>query len=412
MSPVSREDILFSPHIARYPSSRVALAHLRSLGKPPSSVNSTILLDRSPVLLSVIIALGVCLYGSKGPREVSFVMSQVRTHWDSSLEPWLRFLIRELVLCEDGPSTPKGVEILKQSLAAIPIFLFEVVLRDDDILKPLQSLVIRAWIKTIYDDHSSWGLWSHLSGYLTESTKCVIVRSRGEPYCENNRTARLGHLFINHLNRTAQQVAKMELENLDDLRCFIICHNHDRTWFDGSLPPMYCPEVGGAAIFGLVRILSGIRKQRFASDSDSEAKEVTYQLLRAALGHMVYFHVTDPLSVEEALRAGIIRALLKLPQTRAWDPRLEEVSCKIMDQVLVFLLYPTVLRRYWKLNWTTIGSDALEGDSKQVPTELWDSWKSLEAKAVDIRTFQQTLKSRVSPLCSYSNVGDSFWLLI
>ncbi|KAL0057640.1 hypothetical protein AAF712_015711 [Marasmius tenuissimus] len=408
MSPVSREDILFGPHVARHPSSRVALAHLRSLGKPPSSVNSRILLDRSPVLLSVIITLGVSLYGPKGPREVSFAMSQVRTNWDSSLSPWLQFLIRELILWEEGPSTPEGVEILEQSLAAIPIFLLEVVLRDDNILKPLQSLVIRAWIKTIRDGHSSWGLWSHLSGYLTESTKRDSVESRGD-YCENDQTTTgLGLVFVSHLNRTAQQVEKMELESLDDLRCFIICHNHDRTWFDGSLSPMYCPEVGGAAISGLVRILCGIIKRKFVSDSDLEEKEVTHQLLRAALGHMVFSHVTDPLSVEEALRTGIIKALLELPLTRAWDSRLEEVSRKIIDQVSIFLLYPTVLRRFWKSNRKIIGSGAIEGDSKQVPTGLWNCWKSLEAKAVDIRTFRQTLKSRVSPLCSYSNVGEFF----
>ncbi|KAL0057952.1 hypothetical protein AAF712_015392 [Marasmius tenuissimus] len=410
MSPVSREDVLFGPHVARHASSRVALVHLRSLGKPPSSMNSSILFDRSPVLLSVIITLGVCLYGSKGPREVSFAMSQVRTHWDSSLSPWLQFLIRELVLWEDGPSTPEGVEILEQSLAAIPIFLLEVISKDDNILKPLQSLVIRAWIKTIHDDHSSWGLWSHLSGYLTESTKRDIVGFLGEPYCEDDRTTRLGLLFVDHLNRTAQQVAKMELESLDDLRCFIVCHTHDRTWFDGSLSPMYRPEVAGAAISGLVRILSGIRKRRFVSDSDLETKEVMHQLLRAVLGHMVYHHVTDPLSIEEALQAGIIKALLELPSTRAWDSRLEEVSRKIIDQVSIFLLYPTVLRRFWKSNWKIIGSGPIEGDTKQVPTGLWNCWKSLEAKAVDIRTFRQTLKSRVSPLCSYSNVGGSFWL--
>ncbi|KAL0566371.1 hypothetical protein V5O48_015644 [Marasmius crinis-equi] len=280
----------------------------------------SIVLDKTLDVLRVAITLALKLEASSRLPESSSAMTQIRAHWGSSLDPWLQFVIRDLVLCEDGPSTPKGVDILELTHSVVPAFLLGIFSETPHILKTLQPLITQAWFRVIDNHHRSWGLWSRLSGGLGEMQQRVILLS--EPYSEDKF---LGLVFVTFLSKSAHQVKTMDIEQLYDLRSFMICHNPHLTSFSGSTSPMYHPEAQGAVAQALCLVLSTLVKRRSVSHG-LEKSEAIYDLLSATLGYVAYHLVREPRMVAAILQAGIVKSLLKLQHPSAAEPRLEEIE--------------------------------------------------------------------------------------
>ncbi|KAL0567029.1 hypothetical protein V5O48_014966 [Marasmius crinis-equi] len=376
--------------IASYPSSRFALAQLCTMGSPPTSASMSIILDKTLLVLKVATTLTLKI--GNGPSEASSTIIQIRNHWGSSLNPWLQFVIRDLVLCEDGPSTPEGIDILELTHSVIPAFLLSIYSETPHILKTLQPLITQAWFRVLDNHHCSWVTWTRLTAGLAQMQERVVLLS--EPYPEEQP---LRLVFVTFLHQSAHQVKTMDIERLHDLGYFMVCHNPHLTCFAGSISPMYHPETQGSAVQALCRIISVLVKRRSLSDSREE-KEAMYHLLSLALGHVVY-HVREPRMVVEILQAGIVKDLLELQQPSAAERRLEEVSCEILDQISAFLLYPSVLRCFWRTNESILGSQAMMEWSSQQTENMGRCWKSLEEKTMDLQSLRRRLKERVSPLC-------------
>ncbi|KAL0578661.1 hypothetical protein V5O48_003327 [Marasmius crinis-equi] len=393
---------LLAEVMKEYPSSITAIEHLRrtripnagsfDLSHPGTDVNSVI---------AAIMALCECL---DRPR-ISVAIGNIEKYWGSVLRPWVAFLLGQI--CRGDPSSPEGVDAFEDLLAATPPIVAIGLghIHPDSTYVPdsaISALIFQIWLRAVERHHISWGPWSALMAYMTESWP-EVASSLG--YTHNSN---LGGTFIRHLNYLTQVITTLPTSFLGNIANFLCVISFRGNVQDSSLG---CHSFRRTIIPALVRIISGLVRKRKSlrhASGGSYEREAARRVVSLATRLLILF-VADPLSVVAVLDAGILKAIIKAHKcffVASDDGDLTTscvtLFCHILDNISIFLIWPSVLRHFPK---SGEGKPALEMELRTKNELVWEAWERASAKAHELRDFRKDLKKKVSSLCSYNQVS-------
>ncbi|KAL0574997.1 hypothetical protein V5O48_006965 [Marasmius crinis-equi] len=389
---------LLAEVVKEYPSSIIAIEHLRrtripntgffDLSYPGADVNS------------VIAAMMALCEHLDGPRP-SVAVGNIEKYWVSVLRPWVVFLLHQI--CRGEPSTPEGVDIFENLLAVIPPILAIGLgyIRPASTNTPdsaISPLIFHIWLRAVERHHISWGPWSALMTYMTESWP-EIATSLG--YTDDSN---MQSIFLHHLDYLTQVITTLPasfVSNIANFLCVIYLGGSAQESLLGS------HSFRKATIPALVRIISGLVRKRKTlrhASGGSYEREAARRVVSLAT-RLLTLVVVDPSSVAAALDAGILKVIIKAHRclfVRSHHDGLTAscvtLFCCVLDNISIFLIWPSVLRRFLKSGKTT---PTLEMELKTKNGLVWEAWERTFAKANELGDFWKDLKKQISPLCNY-----------
>ncbi|ESK90704.1 hypothetical protein Moror_4168 [Moniliophthora roreri MCA 2997] len=399
-----------------FPSRISAVAKLRQLGRPPSSSP-----DISHPCESARAVLDVFAYFAHylsfpeyGKHVRTQTVSCIKQNWSSSICPWVEFFLQEFALNSEPPRTPEGLDFLDNILNVISLLLsypknYPDVREVKQIASRLRTQVLnQVWLKVIDTLHVTWWRWSALMTCIFFSDDefnefSYTMTKSGE--CTTTRVAFIG---VQHLRRIAQHIDVMQEADLAAVHTSLLLMGF-------LIPPdpsfMSCLLQG--SVPALVDLLSALFSRsktiRRFSDSPHAWTNVLISVMIAISSLADAF--VGPMWICQALDAGLLEVLFKSNRLIQGHQRisdkdrehLENIWARLnemLKQVIVFMVYPSVLVRFLsgmkKLAETGV-EEELEAIQPDWP--LWDIWDLCQAKARGYRRTFERAKSDLGSLC-------------
>ncbi|KAK1235955.1 hypothetical protein PQX77_000800 [Marasmius sp. AFHP31] len=404
--------------------------NIKKLPKAPSVVDISHPCPRIIAAIGVLDRLALSMKVEGRTLEVKEAVAWVKSAWKSTLSFWFKLLLQDIILAEEGPLTPQGVDVLERTLTTIPIILnFPKELEADlaDIVTSssfLLPLLTASWCKTACDGHPSWRLWSNLmfdhfshTPNCNESPMKHIVFS---PYTTNDGQTddKLASKLLRHIALQAEKFPKMSLPELQDLRAFMECIGEQQKILSERCKPLDNYRIREAAMRTLVRLIRRcVCKRRLPPDArldSEEAKTIAAIANRATFDLMRTLH--DHGWISEGMSAGMVKILFK---AQSWIFRSNEIDslrarhtfCDcynlILQRISSFLPYPRVLKLFLRAVAKIQSIEGLEVGLKEKSLDLWKRWEMVKTRAAVFQDLRKSFKERHffhPESCSYPKV--------
>ncbi|KAL0571621.1 hypothetical protein V5O48_010339 [Marasmius crinis-equi] len=405
----------------KFPTPFTAVNELRRLGKPPSDCNIDIF-NPGVRLQTAIKVMGALANREVAPSET--VSPHIKAHWKSLIGPWVRVLLEDLILGDQGgPITPEGVITWDHILMCIPGCLATVVpdIKTLNHTTPyLEPLLIQIWLTVIDECHWTWRVWCFLmvNVLATEvSENKNNIEPRRMPYRRNQNT---GLILVRHINTHIPKISKMPSEDISALKCFMIMVSA----FQDSSGPFTLCEVRLQAIPALVRLASTIlfRCYRKIVHPDSHLDRRSndlHTIVELALTYLCSA-MHDSRSVLLALESGLLKVVVKIPpqflehdhaiQTPGHESELTQALVSVLDQVAQMIIYPAI-RHSFLSSAKKMGVDRVREDSEEdssLPLVMQIAWKRTQEKAIFLRDMKQIMMDNSMVICANKDVRCTF----
>ncbi|KAJ8091104.1 hypothetical protein PM082_022809 [Marasmius tenuissimus] len=405
---------------SRFKSPANALRHLEKVRNPPKVVSTK---RRSPEIETAVEFLA-CLVAHNafvdhdGHDNGALSHISSRRNGIAIFVSWVLFLLTNVVLAEELPTTIDGVKARARSFAYIPYLIgFP---NDQSILlsmmrsyPSLQPLLMQGWCKSIDETDPTWGFWSMLVANLFYgSTALSSFRPNpqglsGGPYTEGED---LGLMFTRHLHHEARRVRFMPVDELRHLKMYVLCLSPGATLREG---PFQDIAVRVHCIPALILLVSKCLKRRFVvhtSSTEEDSREITliHEVVSTSLSYLKEL-MDGTLSVRWSLNAGIVKVLLHIPTSlfahdRAMPSELSLVgrATEALEGISKFLVYPPILHAFLK-SVDRLSTTEIERTLLVYAPAVWMCWISATEKASALRALRRELKRNPSFMCSNPN---------
>ncbi|KAK1223286.1 hypothetical protein PQX77_013824 [Marasmius sp. AFHP31] len=399
--------------VRRFSTSREAVDQLKELGVPPARLDGSSPDTRLDAVVDIFGALAAIMRGFHGEREANVAAEDVKANWVSTISPWTKLVLEDIVLNKEGPTTPEGIELLDNFLLAIPAFLILpgkdhgrnhaiVIKRQSPYLQPLLT---QAWLRVIDTGHRTWGIWSSA---LVGLSACVLGDAKkpktiGDgPYKED---VELGLMLIRHLNNISARIPTMTSAELDDSKLFLLSIGEET--FAGE-PPFTYKELHGYSIQAVVRFLDAVLCKQKGLRKARDNEKTRLLLDMAVISCTAYLDqlLKGSDSVGDCLKSDILKVIFKAypefytfqESRRESGDRLYYRFMKILNVISRFLIYPSVLHEF--VSAAKSISIQLEEKLEVHSKAVWLCWVQAKAKAYAIRDLRRELRRDV-PICGH-----------
>ncbi|KAJ8078333.1 hypothetical protein PM082_000540 [Marasmius tenuissimus] len=399
----------------RFKSANGALAHLRRLGRPPSSAALCLInyMSTLEVVLEVIATLTATMRGLNGRNASESVVFAIKEEWKSVIGPWIMFLLNVVVSAGDGPSTPQAVEVVNQTLTLIPSMMSfpqgsntaSAITQTSPHLFPL---LVQVWCKVVDENHPAWGTWSSL---LFDYAPPDRLKRRVPTHIEtppDDKDEVVGRLIVRHLQRESLRITTMSLEELNSFQTFVGCL--PVAYFIGPRTALSLMSIRRLVVSLCSYILSQLLSERKSlSRATSKSPEclLVHDIATLLAGYLEPF-IDEPVWVVEVMNAGFIKAIFKAypclfeagrQRPVYLDQSLTYWLCKILDQISKFLIYSSVIHKFSRAERKIMAIEGAVGTLKWKSEDLMQRWAVASEKAMVFRTFRQSLKDDLGLLC-------------
>ncbi|KAJ8096118.1 hypothetical protein PM082_000025 [Marasmius tenuissimus] len=168
------------------------------------------------------------MQGANATRARDSALLHIKIEWKSSVAPWLRYLLRNIVLANEDPSTPEALDATERVLVLIPSLL-EMKGRDNTehtlafkrATPYLYHVLMQVWFKLLETHHPTWGYWSVIVSHFAPDNllhRIDLAPYNERPYIHNEIT---GPIIARHLHTPAMQIDKMPPHELTLVENFV-----------------------------------------------------------------------------------------------------------------------------------------------------------------------------------------------
>ncbi|KAL0567333.1 hypothetical protein V5O48_014661, partial [Marasmius crinis-equi] len=355
-----------------FPSTSRALLNLRVLGQPPpeSTVNISYPPPQIHTFLQIAASFSYHLYYG-GDAGIT-ILRQFNHHLETYIGPWLRCLLKSIVLSGNEPSTPEGRIIRERCLLVIPTLLaipYSTVARQTTTplraaapyLHDLFLLVSVKLFDTTGEPHRTWGRWCLATNAISGSVQSnQTTRGRfadhelGVIYSHKDNSA-LHSNFIRHFERTTRRIPRMTQEDFYEFYHFHVI-------FTLLLQSdIATPSIIVAWIQASTKLLSATLSKAtvIRRNPTSDACEIGHhwaQQLAFLLSALLEKGLTSPEMVAQCLDSGIIFGILRIDAWVIMHDEEQETAMEtcgyrlglILERISLYLVYPAVLARFLK----------------------------------------------------------------
>ncbi|KAL0069932.1 hypothetical protein AAF712_002827 [Marasmius tenuissimus] len=408
----------------RFKSASGALAHLRRLGRPPSSAALGLIdyMSTLEVVLEVIATLTATMRGLNGRNASESVVFTIKEEWKSVIGPWIMFLLNVVVSAGDGPSTPQAVEVVNQTLTLIPSMMSfpqgsNTASAITQTSPHLFSLLVQVWCKVIDENHPTWGTWSSL---LFDYAPPDRLKRRVPTHIEtppDDKDEIVGRLIVRHLQRESLRITTMSLEELNSFKTFVGCL--PVAYFIGPRTALSLISVRRLVVSLCSYILSQLLSERKSlSRATSKSPEclLVHDIATLLAGYLEPF-IDEPVWVVEVMNAGFIKAIFKAypclfeagrQRPVYLDQSLTYWLCKILDHISKFLIYSSVIHKFSRAERKITANEGAVRGLELKSEALMQRWGVASEKAMVFRTFRQSLKDDLGLLCDGVSVFSDY----
>ncbi|KAL0563245.1 hypothetical protein V5O48_018829 [Marasmius crinis-equi] len=398
----------FTQAVSRFRTATISIEQLRKLGSPPSTVDLSDPNSKVETACKILISLA-----SHMKTRRATTSSYIRTHWARVLAKWVDFMLRNVILSHEWPSTPVGMNCFECSVTSIAALLD---FPDGDARSikhaspNLQRLMTQAWYLLLNIGHANWGPWSLALINLAQSDPEVppppIDPTLPVLYHED---VQLGKIIIKHLNSRIQEIRTMADNELGDLKVFMMLLTTTPQCFEEVNPIDIRINVSGTieAMADMMAILLFTKRKSLRTGSvESQEYKDAHDLV--LLSHMnLDRYMQEPLRVCQMLEAGVINSIVHA-DTRYYvmdhkhktkpEGRIARWSARVMGQIGRFLVYPAVLRQFLR---STRKIDVYPDRFFEAAADsVWHSWRNAVQKASMLHDLHRAFKQ--DGVCSYS----------
>ncbi|KAL0571619.1 hypothetical protein V5O48_010337 [Marasmius crinis-equi] len=362
----------------KFPGPLAAVNELHRLGRPPS--NHVIDISTPGVRLQTAIkVMGALANRELAPWET--VSLHVKAHWKSFIGLWVRVLLKDLILGDQGgPITPEGVMARDNILMCVPGCLARGA-PDIKMLNHttpyLEPLLIQIWLTVIDEYHLAWPVWCLLMVNVLAIEVSEI----------KNTDQKTSLILVRHINTHIPKLSNMSSEDISTFKCFMAML---LAFQDSGGPLTFC-EVRLQTIPALVRLASTILfrcyKKIIHSDSHLQGcSDDLHTIVELALTYLCSA-IHDSRSVLLALESGLLKVVVRIPpqffendhaiQTPDHELELTHLLVSVLDRVARMIIYPAVQHSFLSLA-KKIGVDRVGEDSEEdssLPPVMRTAWK-------------------------------------
>ncbi|KAK1220469.1 hypothetical protein PQX77_016762 [Marasmius sp. AFHP31] len=186
---------------------------------------------------------------------------EARAGWSSAIEPWVIFLIQQVLLASEEPTTPEGMATFEEAMTHIPKIIATCQSSQlQPLVRPFQKLLAQGWLEAVDKQRPSWRVWSIAVGTfvsLPRRTTPTLI-----PTTSYQQDERFVFYLIRHLDAQVVHVPQMDGPELDH----VLKHKtllHAPTCFpDGS------PISSGEHIKWFIAVLLGVMRALAPSEQD------------------------------------------------------------------------------------------------------------------------------------------------
>ncbi|KAJ8089881.1 hypothetical protein PM082_018459 [Marasmius tenuissimus] len=409
----------------RYRSAANAIRALRNLGKPPASLDIS---HPSPTITSFLEICAIIIAEFAEPSRTRSALYLVKSNW-SLIEPWTTFLLEQVVLTDEIPTTTEGNELLEYCITLLPTLINypDLCRRPDidtfdemgaliDADPSLRGRIIRVWLKILYSDdpHPSWRRWSvlfltGLQGCTTESLSIsdeVLTQLHVD-----GRNPDLASRFVRILNSVLPNVSSMGEAELGYLSMF--SHSIGQCLGVHSKLMLLLPlDSRRLLTVSVTKLLAGVlyknKRIRRNSDTNDQALIEAHGIVTAGLMTLRCLFMVDETLIVDAIESGLVVAMLKAaPCYHAYAVEKERQNPKYslgfrdtFSSISEFLIYPPVLRAFVR-SLRKVDDAVLDGDgyTGEKPS-WWPYWDNCRKVGMMLQGMRQRTKQVPSLLCA------------
>ncbi|KAL0063051.1 hypothetical protein AAF712_010075 [Marasmius tenuissimus] len=338
-------------------TTRDAIAKLRQTHAPPIDFQIS---NHASQARDAIHAMTSLAYNLRWGASKSAVL-QIGSHWRNVVSPWIEFFLADVILVEDWPQTPEGVDLLEKALRIIPLLFSSYPNSELDRLNKIQDmtpflipLMTEAWIKVVAYEHPSLFSWSVALDTLSSSRDLEMP----ERYQTISASPQLAKLWIRHVVRESFHIKNEPLIDLKTFALFLVLQGKD-TLFEGG-KETHINSVVKNSIPAHVRLLSALLSKRKSVRDAALGSEECFNAHALAVAITNYIRSTMERlpQIVEAVRAGFINALLKSysiyfccdsEPEKYLDIDHGSQTANILVYVTKFMVYPSVLHAFFRV---------------------------------------------------------------
>ncbi|KAF9260230.1 hypothetical protein L218DRAFT_947013 [Marasmius fiardii PR-910] len=382
--------------IKQYPLGKHLAYRLRALGSPARTSPDTI--DK---VLDIVGAISANMYGIGDDTAITRAEALIVSNWTSTFEPWVKFLLQNVILATEGPSDLSSVIRVENALVCLPGFLtFREIDQDSEsssmhvnvnfmttigqISPEIPRLAAEVWTKILGDHHPAWCDWTQFMTFIIQSLPL------GSGVYEGNH--QIGLAFISHLNHQTQRMSELTWDEMRTLKTSFLLM--DEFTFKGE-SPLLLDSIRRYSLPAVIKLLSSALRRRPKNEDLAECVYgIGSQALRFLLGLMTDYHW-----VSEALQHGFVEAILNIhPSIYEWEltsgtgvdvEALSKTLPVILKRVSCFMLYQSVLHPFSSVSRKISRSGKLEKRMKENSEVVYDAWMKTKKIASTIRNVRR-----------------------
>ncbi|ESK91697.1 hypothetical protein Moror_10671 [Moniliophthora roreri MCA 2997] len=426
----------------RFSSTRKAITALQQLDQPPSNVSFCNVLhpsDQVHAALEAIAVLGELTPLSEqalgGPRRRRFLdgISLVKSNW-TKIGLWIKFFF-DVAVEKPFTSSETLIELglTRKILFTLPnLLLYPTACEDQE--TEVQDLIRRApytprlgarvWVKLLRDMHTGWVSWSGLFvGLLFASgsneplahfvDELKIIRDS-----EGVDTALLAIRCMRHVSQLIRSncISRKDFAGFHTTMTLFVCCCIRRSVFPG-FHVSFITQGGVAQLVSTLKVLiSHHDNLRFIRRGSGQFGDLTATIMAIQSGLQEALDGVQ--AVSDALEAGLILVMFKTqryynlecdepnsftpnPPSKVWDS-----FANLLQRISLYMVYPAVLRRFWRsMNTITSSFPDLEHSIQwSAERRLRMGWEQCKNKATSFRVMYELMKMPTvgKSLCSNS----------
>ncbi|KAJ8096347.1 hypothetical protein PM082_011508 [Marasmius tenuissimus] len=382
-------------------TTRDAIAKLRQTHAPPIDFQIS---NHASQARDAIHAMTSLAYNLRWGASKSAVL-QIGSHWRNVVSPWIEFFLADVILVEDWPQTPEGVDLLEKALRIIPLLFSSYPNSELDRLDKIQEmtpflvpLMTEAWIKVVAYEHPSLFSWSVALDTLSSSRDLETP----ERYQTISASPQLAKLWIRHVVRESFHIKNEPLIDLKTFALFLVLQGKD-TLFEGG-KETHINSVVKNSIPAHVRLLSALLSKRKSVRDAALGSEECFNAHALAVAITNYIRSTMERlpQIVEAVRAGFINALLKSysiyfccdsEPEKYLDIDHGSQTANILVYVTKFMVYPSVLHAFFRVTGGIRDSEDFVEDLRGKFCQLPCYWSHMMNKAKSLRATRDLFRN-------------------
>ncbi|KAF9260232.1 hypothetical protein L218DRAFT_1003008 [Marasmius fiardii PR-910] len=382
---------------------------LRGLGSP-SARTSPDTIDKVLEIMGAITA-----YRFRG-RSKTDAEPLIVSNWTSTFEPWVKFLLQNILATEDPPDLSDVIRHENALLSLPGLLLFQNRDQNSSTLSEVVTfmttigrtspeiprLAAEVWTKLLGNHHITWRDWTSLMPFIINPLTKPEPEPEPEPQSDypSDRPGiptsgiyegnhRIGLIFVSHLNYQTQHLSEMTLTEMQIFgRSFALM---DDATFKGE-SPLFLDSIRQYSLPAVIKLLSStLRRQPKDMDFAECADSIGSTALKYLFGLMSDYHW-----ISEALRHGIVKAVLNVHPSvfqaeavySTHGGVMSHNLASILQRVSGFLFYQSVLHQFSSASRKISRSGKLEKRMKE-NSQVYKAWMEAKENASVIRDIRR-----------------------